>query len=147
MRGRAWLVALLLSSLELAAQSSEPSSSLPAPSSHDPQAQQKPDSARGGPPTKDKVADGKVVTQGLLIHKVAPKYPKAARKAHIEGTVVLSATIGKDGRIANLRAVSGPEALIESAVKAVKQWRYKPYLLDGEAVEVDSEIRVNFQLN
>jgi protein TonB len=93
-----------------------------------------------------KVVRVKTVTPGLLIHKVQPKYPKTARKAHIEGTILLCAVIGKDGTISNLRAVSGPETLIPSAVKAVEQWRYRPYLLDGEAVEVHTEIRVNFQL-
>jgi protein TonB len=86
------------------------------------------------------------VTQGQLVHKVNPKYPKAARKARIQGTVLLCAALSKEGRITNLRAASGPEALIPSALKAVEQWRYKPYLLQGEAVEVQTEIRVNFQL-
>jgi protein TonB len=86
------------------------------------------------------------VTAGRLIHKVQPKYPKSARKAHIEGTVVLCAEIGKDGKIANLRALSGPQELIDPSIKAVRQWVYKPYLLDGEPVEVETDIRVNFKL-
>ena len=87
------------------------------------------------------------VTAGRLIHKVQPKYPKAARKAHIEGTVVLCAEIRKDGKIANLHAVSGPRELIAPSIKAVQQWVYKPYLLDGEPVDVETDIRVNFRLD
>lgn len=162
---RLLLTAFLLSSLGLAAQGTEPSPSSSAPSSHDPQAQQKPESPTGGRPSdaatterpvdvcgeptgdETEVVHEKVVSPGLLIHKVAPKYPKAARKAHIEGTVVLCAVITKDGTIANLRVLSGPDVLVQSAVKAVEQWRYKPYLLSGKAVEVYTEIRVNFKLS
>jgi TonB family protein len=86
------------------------------------------------------------VTAGRLIHKVPPKYPKSARKAHIEGTVVLCAEIRKDGKVANLRVLSGPKELIDPSIKAVQQWVYKPYLLDGEPVEVETDIRVNFRL-
>ena len=86
------------------------------------------------------------VTRGLLIHKVQPEYPEAVRKAHIEGTVVLCAVIGKDGKLVNLQAVSGPKELIDPAMKAVQQWVYKPYLLDGEPIDVETEIRVNFGL-
>jgi membrane protein involved in colicin uptake len=67
--------------------------------------------------------------------------------AHIQGTVVLCATIAKDGKLQNLRAVSGPEELIPSAMKAVAQWRYQPYLLSKEPAEVDSEIHVGFALS
>jgi protein TonB len=90
-------------------------------------------------------ADEKI-TQGLLIYKVTPSYPKAARKAHIEGTVVLCADISKDGEIKNLRAVSGPPELIPPSIEAVNQWRYKPYLLNGQVVEVSTEIKVNYAL-
>jgi len=87
------------------------------------------------------------VTQGLLIHKVTPDYPKAARKAHIQGTVVLCASISKEGTIENLTVASGPPELVSSSIKAVKKWRYKPYLVNGEPVEVETEIRVNYALN
>ena len=87
------------------------------------------------------------VTRGLLIHKVAPSYPKAARKAHIEGTVVLCASISKKGRIENLTVASGPPGLITSSIKAVRKWTYKPYLLNGEPVEVETEIRVNYAIS
>lgn len=95
---------------------------------------------RGAVPADEKI------TQGLLIYKVTPSYPKAARKAHIEGTVVLCADISKEGEIKNLRAVAGPPQLIPPSIEAVKQWRYKPYLLNGEAVEISTEIKVNYAL-
>lgn len=87
------------------------------------------------------------MTQGKLIHRVNPAYPPAARQARIQGTVVLCATIGKDGLLRNLRAASGPEALIPPAMEAVAQWRYKPYRLNKEPVDVDSEIHVGFRLS
>jgi len=84
--------------------------------------------------------------KGKLIHKVAPRYPKTARRNGIQGTVVMCATIGKDGRIKELRAISGPEELVPAALDAVKKWRYQPFELKGETVEVDTDIRVFFQL-
>jgi len=92
------------------------------------------------------VHDVKEVNGGGLIHKVAPKYPRSARKAHIEGTVVLCAVIQKDGVIRDLRAVSGPPELIPAAMGAVKKWRYRPYVFQGQTIEVGTDIRVNFQL-
>ncbi|HME33078.1 MAG TPA: energy transducer TonB [Terriglobales bacterium] len=86
------------------------------------------------------------VTQGLLIHKVQPVYPKSARNARIEGTVVLRALIGEDGKMKELRVESGDPVLAEAAMKAVKQWIYKPYYLEGHPVEVDTTINVNFRL-
>ena len=85
-------------------------------------------------------------SQGLLIHKVVPVYRKKARKKDIQGTVVLEAIISKEGTIKDLHPVSGPPELTDAAMKAVKQWRYKPYLLDGEPVEVETTINVNFVL-
>jgi len=87
------------------------------------------------------------VTRGLLIKKVNPEYPKKARKERIQGTVVLHAKISAEGNIADLSVVSGDPLLVKSAVKAVKQWKYKPYLREGKPVEVDTEIRVNFALS
>jgi TonB family protein len=86
------------------------------------------------------------VSSGRLIRRVNPNYPAALRKAHIEGTVVLCATIGKDGRLHNLLAFSGPQELIPYAMAAVEQWRYEPYRVDKKPVDVDSEIRVDFKL-
>ena len=82
-----------------------------------------------------------------LLHKVAPHYPKHARNAKIEGSVVLWIMIGKDGKIKSVKPQSGPEELIPAAMKAVKQWRYAPFHCNGEIVEVETDIHVNFQLS
>jgi periplasmic protein TonB len=87
------------------------------------------------------------VTQGLLVHRVEPAYPKIALAARITGVVQLKAIIGKDGNIKELQALSGPPLLIPSAIDAVKQWHYRPYLLNGEAVEVETSVTVTFQLS
>ena len=84
------------------------------------------------------------VAQGLLVHQVTPHYPAPARQAHVQGTVVLQALIGKDGSVRNLHALSGPPLLTQAAVDAVKQWRYKPYFLDGQPVEAETQISVKF---
>jgi protein TonB len=95
-------------------------------------------------PQRVRVSQG--VSQGLLIHQVKPTYPPLARQARIQGVVVLQAVIGKDGNIQNLKVVSGHPMLAPSALEAVKQWKYKPYYLNGEPVEVDTTINVNFTL-
>jgi len=77
---------------------------------------------------------------------VQPNYPPLARQARIQGTVELRAIISKMGTIENLNVVSGHALLVTSAVEAVKQWRYRPYLLNGEPIEVETEITVNFIL-
>jgi len=77
---------------------------------------------------------------------VAPEYPALARQARIQGTVVLQATIGKDGAIESLTLVSGHPMLAPAAIDAVKQWQYKPYFLNGDPVEVKTTINVNFTL-
>ena len=86
------------------------------------------------------------VSSGLLIHKVSPDYPPLARQARVQGTVLLEATIAADGTIENLRVVSGHPMLVSSAVNAVKQWRYRPYLLNGQPVEVQTTVEVHFNL-
>src|SRR6202522_4022846 len=95
-------------------------------------------------PQRVRVSAG--VTSGLLVRKVNPVYPPLARQARISGTVVLRAVIGKDGSIQNLSLVSGHPMLAPAAIDAVKKGKYKPYLLNGEPVEVDTEIQVNFTL-
>ena len=87
------------------------------------------------------------VVEANLIHDVPPQYPQEAGRARIEGTVVLMAVIGKDGRVEDVRVESGLPLLAQAAIDAVKQWRYKPYLVDGEPVEVDSRITINFNLS
>ena len=83
---------------------------------------------------------------GSLIHRVQPEYPEIARQARIQGAVQLRAIISRAGTIQNLTVESGAPMLIPSALKAVRQWRYRPYLLNGEPVEVDTQITVNFTL-
>lgn len=87
------------------------------------------------------------VTAARLIHKVAPEYPKKARKKQVEGVVRLHAIIGKDGTIHELTVLYGDPLLTDAALKAVRQWRYSPTLVNGEPVEVDTTIDVNFALN
>jgi protein TonB len=84
------------------------------------------------------------VMAGQNLTKVAPVYPAEARAAHVSGAVVLHAIIGKDGTVENLTVISGPEMLRASALDAVRQWTYKPYLLNGEPTEVDTTITVNY---
>ena len=86
------------------------------------------------------------VSQGLLIKKVAPGYPPNALRMHIEGAVELSATISKAGAISQIKVLKGDPQLSKAATDAVKQWKYKPYLLNGEPVEIQTQITVNFKL-
>jgi TonB family protein len=101
--------------------------------------------AHVAPPTRIRVSSG--VMQGLLIHKVEPSYPSQARQDRVQGTVVLYALISKEGTIADQHVVSGDPLLNGAAIDAVKQWRYRPYLWNGEPVEVDTRITVNFALS
>jgi TonB family protein len=88
------------------------------------------------------------VAVGMLVKKAAPVYPMIAKAAHVQGVVVLAATIGKDGKIHNLEVLGTPSSLLTgSAVDAVKSWEYKPYLLNGEPVEVESVIDVTYKLD
>ena len=103
-------------------------------------------SAAPPPPPKQRVRVSEGVVQGLLVHQVKPEYPSAARAAHIQGQVVLHAIIGKDGTVKEVQVVSGQPMLASAAQNAVKQWRYKPYFLNGQAVEVDTTINVNFTM-
>lgn len=86
------------------------------------------------------------VMQGNLLIKCAPIYPAIAKAAHISGTVVLQATISKTGTTENLHVISGPPMLQQAAIDAVRTWKYRPYLLNGEPVEVETEINVIFNL-
>jgi len=95
-------------------------------------------------PQRIRVSQG--VTKGLLIHKMEPSYPPLARAARIQGDVVLSAVISVNGEIENLQLVSGHPMLVPAAIAAVRQWRYKPYLLNGAPVEVETTITVIFSL-
>jgi len=96
-------------------------------------------------PQRVRVSQG--VSQGLIIKKVQPAYPPLARSARIQGQVILQAEISKDGSIENLHLISGHPMLAPAAIEAVKQWRYKPYLLNGEPVAVETTVMVNFSLS
>ncbi|HEX6823299.1 MAG TPA: TonB family protein [Candidatus Sulfotelmatobacter sp.] len=86
------------------------------------------------------------VSTGLLIKKVAPSYPSNALRMRVEGNVELVATISKEGNISNIKIVSGDAQLTKAAVDAVKQWKYKPYLLNGEPVEIQTQVTIKFKL-
>ena len=96
-------------------------------------------------PEKLRVSSG--VAAGMLIYQLKPTYPRLAAQARIQGTVVLQAVIGKDGTVHDLHLISGHPMLVPAAIEAVRQWRYRPYLLNREPVEVDTQINVNFTLS
>lgn len=87
------------------------------------------------------------VTQGMVITKIEPAYPKIALAAHVTGVVQLHAIINKEGSIDELQVVKGHPLLIGAAMDAVKQWRYRPYLLNGEPVEVETYVTVTFEIS
>jgi protein TonB len=84
--------------------------------------------------------------EAYLVHRVQPEYPPLARAARIQGSVLVRAVIAKDGTIENLRVISGHPMLVPSALEAIRQWRYRPYVLNGEPVEVETQVTVNFVL-
>jgi len=86
------------------------------------------------------------VMAGMILLKTTPVYPPIAKAARQSGTVVLQATISKTGSIENLHVISGPPMLQQAAMDAVRQWRYRPYLLNGEPVEVETTVNVIFTL-
>ena len=98
-------------------------------------------------PLPDRIRVGGQVMAPKLVHKVPPKYPKEAKDAHIQGAVKLEVVVGKDGSIQELKVISGDPALIQAAASAVRKWRYQPTTLNGHAVEVVTEIVVNFTLS
>ena len=87
-----------------------------------------------------------VMMEGNLIHRVEPQYPVIAKQIHLEGSVILKAIISREGNIERLEVASGPGVLALAAKEAVGQWKYRPYLLNGEPIEVETEITVNFVL-
>lgn len=100
---------------------------------------------RQATPSTQHVSSG--VMLGMLIDKVVPIYPAIARATRASGTVVLQATISRTGTIENLRVMSGPPMLRQAALDAVKQWRYRPYMLNGQPVEVETAVEVDFTLD
>src|SRR5215469_2164111 len=97
-------------------------------------------------PTPQRIRVGGNVQSAMLVSQQKPIYPPLAKQARISGTVELSAVIGKDGRVANLSVIKGHPLLVQAALDAVKNWIYKPTLLNGEPVEVSTTIDVNFTL-
>jgi protein TonB len=95
-------------------------------------------------PQKIRISD---LSASQLISKTTPTYPAIAKIAGISGTVILDATISKTGAIENLRVLSGPAMLQRAAIDAVQQWRYRPYLLNNQPIEVETTIKVVFSLN
>jgi TonB family protein len=91
-----------------------------------------------------KISQG--ISQGLLIKRVQPRYPQNALSMRVQGAVQLEATINKEGSITNVKVLSGDLVLAHAATEAVRQWRYKPYYLDGAPVEIQTQITVNFKL-
>lgn len=98
----------------------------------------------GNVPQRVRISQG--IAQGLLLKKVNPQYPPEARDEQIQGTVVLQVIIDKEGDVANLVAISGDSALVPAAIDAVRQWKYRHYLLNGTPVEVETQVQVNFTL-
>jgi periplasmic protein TonB len=97
-------------------------------------------------PLLQRVSISQGVSLGLLVKKVSPVYPATALQMHVEGPVQLQATISKDGNITDIKTISGDPTLVSAAKNAVKQWKYKPYLLNGEPVEIQTQITINFKL-
>lgn len=95
-------------------------------------------------PRKLRVSSG--VAEGLKTHTVNPKYPREAREQGIQGDVILQATIDTKGNITNLKVAQGDPILAAASIEAVKQWRYRPYVLNGEPVEVETTIKIQFHM-
>lgn len=96
-------------------------------------------------PQRVRVSDD--VMRGVLVKKVAPIYPPLARQARIQGTVILRVLINKSGDVYDVQLVSGHPMLAPAAIEAVKQWQYQPYLLNGEPVEVETNVQVIFKIS
>ena len=97
-------------------------------------------------PPPQRVRVSTAVEEKLSVKKVPPKYPPEARQDRIQGSVVLKVTVDRQGNVANIELISGHPVLAPAAIEAVKQWKYKPYLLNQQPVEVETQIIVNFTL-
>jgi len=114
-----------------------------------PQADPRPSNSgqsNAAPVSIDKVRISAAIAEHNLTHKVIPPYPDYAKAYRIQGAVTLHAVIDKEGRVVELKLIGGHPALVENAIEAVKQWRYRPFLLDGKPVDVETTITVNFKL-
>ncbi|HWF06503.1 MAG TPA: energy transducer TonB [Candidatus Angelobacter sp.] len=139
---------MLVAGLALAQtdQPAKPDQAKPAPS---PQAEQqaKPDQTQPAQPPKPiriRISSG--IASSLKIKDVTPIYPDAAKQKGIEGDVILVATINTDGTVENLRVVQGNPILTVSALDAVRQWKYKPYILNGKPAEAETTIKIQFHM-
>jgi TonB family protein len=103
--------------------------------------------ANAAKPTLAQIKISQGVSQGLLIKSVQPKYPAEALASHAQGAVLIEATIDKEGIVVHPKVLSGNNVLAKAALEAVRQWRYKPYYLNGEPVEIQTQIRINFKGN
>jgi TonB family protein len=129
-----WLSTLCLS----ATMSAQESKSEPAPPTQ--QQQSEPQRSK-----RVRVSEG--VAKALLVKKVEPEYPQEARDKRIQGAVILQVEISEAGDVKDARLISGHPLLAEAAIEALKQWKYKPYLLNGEPVQVETRATVDFKLD
>jgi protein TonB len=139
---RTLAVVLLLAALRGFAMQDQPASPSPTPSPS-PTASPSP-TPSVAKPQKVRISSG--VAEKSKIHDVQPVYPWDARVNHITGDVVLQATIDREGNVQNLKPVSGDPILVKSAIKAVSQWKYRPYRLNGEPVEVETQITIKYHM-
>jgi protein TonB len=109
--------------------------------------QQERPSAEQQPPLPTRVRVSQAVMAAFLIKKVPPEYPEEAHKKRIQGTVVLHGVISNEGDVAEVAVVSGDPMFTQAAIDAVKQWKYKPYRLNGRPVEVETQFQLNFVLS
>lgn len=116
-------------------------------SSQEPAKPAAPPQEKTAPAVPSRIRVGGQVESAKLVHKVQPKYPKEAKKNHIEGKVRLEAVIGVDGRLKEIKVISGDPILATAATAAVKKWRYRPTIVEGQPVQVVTEIDTNFALN
>ena len=110
----------------------------------EPSPQQPPVQQQTQLPRRVRMSQG--VSERLIVKRVQPEYPQEARKKHAQGAVVLQVLIGKTGDVTNLSVLSGDGILSTSAVDAVKQWKYKPYVLNGHPIEVETQVTINYRL-
>ena len=103
-------------------------------------------SSSSGLSPASRVSVSRLVSQGLLTKRVEPEYPEAARQGHVEGTVVLQTKIDAHGDVEDVTVISGPPLLVPAAVDAVKQWKYKPYMLNGQPAKMETQVVVVFEL-
>jgi TonB family protein len=119
----------------------------PLPQGTPSSAPEPPSQTSSGAETTPPVHIAGIQTQANLIHQVAPVYPQPAKSAHVSGTVLLHCIIGKDGTVQSVQYASGPPLLMKSAMDAVRQWKYKPTIINGKDVQVDTTVSVVFTLD